>query len=281
MQKFTYHCHTNFSDGESSVEDMIKKACDVGFTEIGITDHIEIHKNITKSPERELVISKGWDGIQRGSFDELKPSVVQHINTIREASKRYSIDVLVGFEVDFFSYLGWLDGFNKFRQDLDVDYLISGSHFTTNPNDDNVIFATSINRYALDESSKEQYIRTHFSNIKKAIESGVFTFIAHLDFIRWGGTIGEHDYKDERMEIIELLAKTETPTEINTKGLASIGDFYPAQWMLKEMNLRKIPVVISDDSHHISQIGIHFDKAEDMLDSICYKHRFDLKHLIK
>ncbi|MDR1025775.1 MAG: histidinol-phosphatase HisJ family protein [Lactobacillus sp.] len=281
MQKFTYHCHTDFSDGTSSVEEMIKRAVELGFTEIGITDHIEVHKNIETSPERELVISKGWDRIHKSKFSELNPAINQHIKTIREVAKKYPIDVLVGFEVDFFCYDKWLEGFNEFRKDLDIDYLISGNHFTTTPDNENVIFATSIDKYSENEEDARQYIRTHFSNIKKAIESGIFSFIAHLDFIRWSGAVGEFDYKDERMELIEALAKTGTPTEINTKGIKSIGDFYPAQWMLKEMNVRKIPIVISDDAHHTSQVGIHFDKAEEMLEAINYKHRFNLKHLIK
>ena len=281
MQKFTYHCHTNFSDGESSVEEMIAQAAKLGFTEIGITDHIEIHKNIISSPDREKVLAASWDRIQRDNFDDLKPLASKHIKTIRETAKKYPIDVLVGFEVDFFSYPEWLGDFNKFKSGLDIDYLISGNHMATSPNDDTVFFITTIKEHAKSPSEADQYIKTHFQNIKKSIESNLFSFIAHLDFVRWGGVVGEHDYKDERMELIETLAKTGTPTEINTKGMASVGGFYPAQWMLKEMNIRKIPIVISDDAHHINQIGIHFDKAEALLDTMNYKHRFDLKHLIK
>lgn len=281
MQKFTYHCHTTFSDGLNTVEEMVRKAVELGFTEIGISDHLEVNKNFTKSPEREILLLTGWGKDQKTHFDEVKPAVMQHISTIREVADKYPIDVLVGLEVDFFKYDGWLEEFNKFRADLDIDYLISGSHYTTSLDDEIVFFVTSLDKLTKSKEEHDHYVRTHFKNIIKAIESGVFSFVAHLDFIRWGLTVGELDFRDERMEVIETLAKTGTPTEINTKGIASINDFYPAQWMLNEMKIRKIPVVISDDAHHSDQLGIHFDKAEAMLEAIGYKHRFDLKHLIK
>ena len=279
MQRFTYHCHTTFSDGKSTIEEMIKQAVEIGFTEIGITDHVEVHKKIFEATKDFLQM--GWGDLYSEDFPSMLPRINKHINDIRHIAAQYPINVLVGFEVDFFTYNGWLEGFKDFRKKIDVDYLITGNHFVSDKTCDNIFPVTTLAEHIDRQPSFDEYIKSHFSNIVKAIESGMFAFAAHLDFVRWSGLVGEFDYKDERMEIIETLAKTGTPTEINTKGLASIGDFYPAQWMLKEMKNRKIPVALSDDAHHISQISKDFNKAEAMLEALDYKYRFDLKHLIK
>lgn len=50
MQKFSYHNHTNFSDGKCSLEDMVAQAKAIGFCEMGISDHLIVHKNIEQSP---------------------------------------------------------------------------------------------------------------------------------------------------------------------------------------------------------------------------------------
>lgn len=277
MQKFTYHCHTTFSDGKSSIEEMIAQAVKLGFTEIGITDHVEVHKNIYASVGEYL--TRGWGDLYAKSFSDMLPRAKEHIGNIRQVANKYRIDVLAGFEVDFFTYPGWLDSFKQFSQESGADYLITGNHFVTDKACENIIPALKLGDLA-DKSLLEECIRAHFANIVKAVESGMFVFAAHLDFIRWGHLVGEYDYRDERMEVIEALVKAGLPTEINTKGLASIGDFYPAQWMLKEMKVRKIPVVLSDDAHHLTQLGRDFDKAEAMLEALEYKERFDLKYLI-
>ena len=50
MQKFSYHTHTNFSDGSNSLEQMLEKAVSLGWSEIGISDHLIIHKDMKQSP---------------------------------------------------------------------------------------------------------------------------------------------------------------------------------------------------------------------------------------
>ena len=49
MQKYTYHCHTTFSDGKSSIKEMLDQAVRLGFTEIGISDHLAVHKNFMQT----------------------------------------------------------------------------------------------------------------------------------------------------------------------------------------------------------------------------------------
>lgn len=49
MQNFSYHTHTNISDGKNTIEEMVAKAVDLGWKEIGISNHLIVHKDIKLS----------------------------------------------------------------------------------------------------------------------------------------------------------------------------------------------------------------------------------------
>lgn len=163
-----------------------------------------------------------------------------------------------------------MESFNELVEGVGFDYLISGTHYTEDK--DEMISLFKIKEY--EPAKQKELISKHFDNVKKAAESKMFAFIAHLDFIRWAGIVDVDDYMEERKAIIEALAKTNTVYEINTKGIDSIGDFYPARWMIEELNKRNVPVVISDDAHTTEQLGRYFTEAEKLLSEIGCKNRW-------
>lgn len=55
MQNFTYHTHNNelHFDGHHSAEEMIAAAEAKGFAEIGVSNHLICHKNLSNMPNYE------------------------------------------------------------------------------------------------------------------------------------------------------------------------------------------------------------------------------------
>ena len=277
VQNYTYHCHTVMSDGRNTAEEMIAQAAKLGFSEIGITDHLYLNAKM----DVERLRKAGFEHIYNSGFEEARIKTEKYVATIKAAAEKYSINVLIGYEVDFFDLPGWNKNLQKLKDDFGLDYLISGNHFTVDKEVGSPIFVTSAENYTKDKNKRQELISNHLLNIVAAVESKLFDFIAHIDFVRWGGICGEFDNRDEKMAIIEALAKNNIPTEINTKGYRSIGDFYPAKWLIEEMKIRKIPLIISDDAHSVGDIGYCFVEAEKMLEDMDYKYRFDLKSLIR
>lgn len=244
MQSFSYHCHTTFSDGMNTVEEMILGAKKTGFTHLGISDHLI--------------------ALRSSDFEVKLPAYQTHAQHIRAVAKKMNFPVYVGFETDYFPQEGWDTALLKFKKAVKPDYLFTGNHFII----DNDGTPHHILHFPWKETSFEEInaiIARHFRTIAQAVRSGLFDFLAHPDFIRWTSPCGEKDFWEERMDIIEALSETQMPVELNTKGLEKIGDFYPAHWMLKEIGKRNIPTLISDDAHKVSDIGIHFDLAEKYL----------------
>ena len=265
IQNFSYHTHTTFSDGRNSISEMVGQAKKLGWKAIGISDHLTVHPSL----------SKGYTYFS--SFSEALEPVKRHIAAIREVAKENpEIKVYAGFEVDYFPLSGWMDEFREFKQKIDVDYLINGNHQVTSEDGIEVYEIYHFQRYGLSESKIKELFHNHFSNIRKAIESDEFSFLAHIDFARWSGVIGEYDFAEEIKGIVTALKEHNMPTEINTKGKNSIGSFYPARWIIEELVKNDIPLVISDDAHSVSQLGQYFDEAESLLSQLHATKRWSL-----
>lgn len=267
QQSFSYHCHTNFSDGKNSIEEMVAKAKAIGFTELGISDHLIVHKNIAKSPSWAAMTKNNEVYIYQRDFKSCLPSFQKHCDDIRKIAKQEKFKVYVGFEVDFFTYNGWLEEFKEFISNLDCDYVISGNHFLF---DEKCEIIYNISNDIVDICSNEQIrdlISKHFNNISKSAECGLFKFIAHLDYVRKTGGVfcNPEDFWAEKMHVLDVIAKNNVGLEISTKGLRKIGDYYPCEQIQREAAKRNISVVISDDAHKIEELGYGFADAEDKL----------------
>ena len=271
MQLFSYHTHTTFSDGKNSVHEMIEKAIELGWQEMGISDHLIIHKNISNSPS--------WYKWQKepdffySDFSTYYEKFARHIDEIRLLSEQYPLKVRIGAEVDFFVYPGWLDEFVKLRDKLNLDYCISGNHFLfLDDEGDNIIdFKDAKN---LSEKDQKNMIKRHFSALCQASSSNLFDFMAHIDFIRKIPLCGDNDFWDEKNKLIETIASCNGAIEISTKGLRKSNNFYPADNLLKKAVDNNIKFVISDDAHRTSELGYEFDHAEKTLQELNCSNRW-------
>lgn len=278
IQNFTYHCHTNFSDGKNTAEEMVEKAISLGFSNIGISDHLIVHKNIEQSPSWPIMYSKSGMHIYRKNFKSALSDYQKHCNEIRKLAKQKNFKILIGFEVDFFTYDGWLEELKEFLSQLDYDYLISGNHFLFNEECKTIYNIDKRLSYIVDKKKIQDLISSHFKMIAKSAESGLFKFIAHLDYVKKMGPefCADTNFIAEKSTIIESIKKSDVGTEISTKGLRKIGDFYPSEWFLSELKKNNIKIVISDDAHQTSELGFKFDEAEAKLAEFNITNRLKL-----
>lgn len=273
MQDYTYHCHTNslgIYDGTNSADEMISRAEELGFSEIGISNHLICHPSIGYINKLQNMYFRDYNTVE----DLYKRTV----DDVRAAAVKHKIKVWVGFEVDYFNDPEWLRFFERLRGRLDADYYIGSSHFIYNNDFSNIQKISYINKHPelLDDDIRVNGPKNHWKNIVAAINSGWFTFIAHLDQIVSKGVCLEPEWDEWKYRAVEALGKSKTGFELSTKGLRKGNEFFPVSWMVKELNRRNVPVVISDDAHSVAQLGENFTKAEDFLSSINYQNRLRL-----
>src|SRR5574344_2194606 len=124
IQSYSYHNHTNFSDGKNSLEEMVKQAKKIGFTEMGITDPLIVHKNIGQSLSQPYIQKRPKAYVYNSEFKPLIAKFQKHCEEIRKMSQQENIKLYVGFEVVFLRYNGWLDELKVSMRRLDYDCLI-------------------------------------------------------------------------------------------------------------------------------------------------------------
>jgi len=267
IQNFSYHNHTDFSDGSCSLEEMVAQAKKIGFCEMGITDHLIVHKNMEQSPTWDMLKSRYETTVYRRDFKSCLSDFQKHCEHIRKVSKKEKIKLYVGFEVDFFTYNGWLEELKDFLLQLDYDYLVSGNHFIANESGETILNIDCLRGKTDTIKDLPEYIKCHFGAMKKSAESGICAFLAHIDYIRKLGDdiCGPLMYVEEKSKVLQALKKNNMGIEISTKGLRKIGDYYPCAQILDEIAKLGIKTVISDDAHSITELGADFDKAEEEL----------------
>lgn len=161
-----------FFDGHHSAAEMIRRAEEIGYEEIGISNHLVYHPNLlTTSP------------MFFNDFDLLKKMMQKNVDDIRRAAEKASIPVYAGFEVDFFPSAMWRNAFEKLTETLNADYYVGSFHFLRNTDESRVY-----NMYHYKESGSPftpeelaDAVRNYWRNVCLAAESGYFDFIAHLD----------------------------------------------------------------------------------------------------
>lgn len=273
MQKYTYHCHTNtlgIYDGCNSADEMISQAESLGFTEIGISNHMICHPKIGYINKIQSMYFR--------DYKEAEDVYKRTVEEIRTASLKYKIKVWVGFEVDYFHDAERCRFFEHLKNTLGADYYIGSSHFIYNRDYTNILKIAYLKHHPefIDEDMRRDGLIMHWSNIKNCVASGYFDFIAHMDQIKSKGFCGDSEWEDKKYEVIEALSKGKTGVELSTKGLRKGDEMYPAEWIVKELNKHNVPIVISDDAHQIEQLGYKFDTAESLLEKLDYKNRFKL-----
>lgn len=267
IQPYSYHCHTIFSDGRNTLSEMVRRAKELRFSELGISDHLIVHKNMYQNPSWKYMEQNRATYVYNQDFKSILDKYQRHCDEIRQMAKQENIKLLVGFEVDYFPYNGWEEEFNWFIKQLDYDYLHTGNHFFCSEDYEHIINMTYFSRVCEDTGLYREYIKNHFNTLCLAVNSKHFKFLAHLDYLKrfCGESYSVDMYKDEIAAVLDSLKNTRTAMEISTKGLRKVNDFYPAEEILHAAAQRNIMTVISDDAHQTSELGKDFDKAEMIL----------------
>ena len=260
MQNFSLHTHTIGFDGRNTEEEMLSKAIELGWGHIGFSNHFIVHPVIKDAPMYQYACQRGYDNIYSSSFDEAIAKFETHYKKIDDLRKTSNINILKGMEVDFFATGEWLEGFNKALKHLQPDYLIGAAHFVLHNN-------TLYNSHDIKASSpveQNMLLYKYWQNERAVAESGLFTFMAHLDLMKKVGLGQESKWQDEEKKTILAIKKSGTIVELNTSHYKFGNEPYPSERIMKMIAQENIPVIISDDAHSVEQLGKKFVETQEL-----------------
>ncbi|MBQ2676203.1 MAG: histidinol-phosphatase [Clostridia bacterium] len=237
-----YHTHT-YRCGHASgkEEEYIKRAIENGIKYMGFSDHAP------------FVFPDGYESGFRVPFSQAKDYVLE-LSKLREKYKN-EIDLKIGFEMEYYP-----SHFNKMLQniiDLGIEYLILGQHYLYEEHPDGVHSNAATDRV--------EDLQNYVSCVVKAIESGVFTYVAHPDMVRFTGDV--EVYQQEIRQICVASRTFDIPLEINFLGIRDNRN-YPNEAFWEIAGQEKSPVTFGFDAHNVESAfdGQSLIKAQKLVD---------------
>ena len=195
-----YHTHTSrCNHAVGMAEDYIAEAIKNGYTKLGFSDHAPYIFHID-----------GYYSHFRMQVDEL-PEYVAEINA---AKKKYAgqIELFCGVEIEYYPDL--FGETLEYLRSCGTEYMILGQHFTGNGTD-------GMHTYSREITEKE--LTEYCDQCIAAMETGLFSCIAHPDIIRFSGD--DRIYTKHISRLCAKASRLGIPLEINLLGLRERRDY--------------------------------------------------------
>lgn len=238
---YNYHAHTwRCGHATGTEEEYIRFAIENGIKYMGFSDHAP------------FVFPDGY----QSSFRVQQEEAPGYIALLRELREKYKeqIDLKIGIEMEY--YPAYFDAMLQNVKDLGAEYLILGQHFLYSEHPDGL----PSGRETDDVENLREYVRC----VVKGIESGVFTYVAHPDLIRFNGDAAV--YREEMRKICIAAREHNVPLEINFLGIRE-GRHYPVAAFWPIVAEEQAPVTFGFDAHDTSVAydGASLAVAEEMV----------------
>lgn len=236
----SYHNHTSWSDGASSLDEQIQGALDQKLDEFGLSDHYVMRPDGCEAQ---------WS-MPLGFLDEYIAALQQ------AAGRQTSLRVRAGIEADFFpETVGALEERLALHP---FDYVIGSVHYLGE-------FAIDADRRdwaGLSESQINAVWEGYWERIRQMANSRVFDFAAHLDLPKKFGFRPTVDFTRQAHEALDAIARADMAIEINTAGWSlSAQEAYPSLDLLRAARERNIPLLINADAHAPAHLTRNFERA--------------------
>ncbi|WRK52631.1 hypothetical protein SD457_20290 [Coprobacillaceae bacterium CR2/5/TPMF4] len=133
-----------------------------------------------------------------------------HIEKVKELKEKYKdqITIYQGFEAEYFEE--YLDYYQELLDSGEIDYLILGNHF------DKYSVAT---KYYGKPAISDKEIISYKDNVLKALDTDLFTYIAHPDLFMIGKIYFDEFCENITREICQKALEKDVPLEINAGGI--------------------------------------------------------------
>lgn len=263
MKKINYHTHTyRCGHAIGKEEEYVKSAIRIGIKEIGFSDHIplphyrfHLFQSLLSIRSFKDVNSLVRAFIKNGPSMRMSYKTMnEHLNEIKRLKEEYKeIAIYQGFEAEYLEE--YLNYYKKILQENTIDYLILGHHFNKH-----CIHSCYYGKEKL--SKKELY--KYCNDVEKAIESNLFSYIAHPDLFMIGYTSYDQDAIVVAKRICNKAKEHDIPLEINGGGMQRGLKDYNGEMLYQYPNERFWKIAAEVGNKVV--IGIDAHKPDDFND---------------
>ena len=223
-----YHTHTpRCRHAEGTEEEYVRAAIDAGIQILGFSDHTPY-----------------WFAGDYYSHMRMYPDQLEeYCRSVRNMQKQFGdkMQIHLGLEVEYYPAF-FQETLSRVR-DHGIEYFLLGQHWVGNEMDE-----PYCGRATEDESVLKRYCRQAMD----AMQTGLFTYLAHPDLIHYVGDL--KIYKQHMGRLCREAKACGIPLEINLLGLAE-GRHYPRNLFWEIVAEENCDCVIGCDAHKPAAIG--------------------------
>ena len=220
---YNYHTHTaRCRHAKDADEEYILRAIEGGIKYMGFSDHAP------------YIFPDGYESNYRVECT----AISDYFSSLYALRKKYrdKIDLKIGFELEY--YPNHFEKMLKASLDAGAEYLILGQHYIYDEHPKGL--AT---RFL---TENPEHLIEYVSCILAGMKSGVFTYVAHPDLLRF--TKDEALYHKEMSKICYASKEYDIPLEINFLGIRE-GRFYPRDRFWELAGEIGSPITFGFDAH--------------------------------
>jgi len=250
------------SHARDLLEEIIQQYIHLGFTRVGITEHVPPINDVFLYPDEKKLNFTALD---------LRKRFEAYFNEINRLKKLYApqIRIYAGMETE--TYTGYVDHIRNLIKEFQPDYMVGSVHHVHD-----ICFDYSKENYDRVVSmcgSIEALYETYFDLQYEMIKVLKPFVVGHFDLVR----IFDPEY--QKHLVIPAIDSKITRNLRLIKSLNLVMDFnlrplargeeepYITPLILTQVKKMDIPVVPGDDSHGVSEAGRHVDTAIKILKS--------------
>ena len=222
-----YHTHTPLcrhavGDGRSYIENAIRR----GLKVFGFSDH---------TPQ-------GFPGSYYSRMCMYPDQLPEYCTAVRNFQSEYAgqLEIPLGLEAEYYPSV-FPELLSRLR-DQGIDYLLLGQHWIGNEIGE---------PYCGTPTDDESVLRRYCDQTVAAMETGLFTYLAHPDLINFTGD--RHIYEAHMRRLCRAAKDTGTPLEINLLGIAENRN-YPNMRLWELAAEEACQVVLGIDVHRPEHI---------------------------
>jgi histidinol-phosphatase (PHP family) len=246
----SYHIHSTWSDGRSTLEELRTAAAAASLAEWGVSDHIVDHP-------RGIAV--------RWSMETARlPEYVAAVSAMRAESPP-DRPLRMGLELDYFP--GQERRTAKLIRDYPFDYIMGSVHYIDGFNIDGQPEVWQ----RMTPAEVNDTWRGYYARLEGLARSGLYTCVAHPDLPKVFGFLPTEDVTAERDRALDAVARAGMAVEVNTSGTRKVGkEPYPSLAFLRACFARGIPAQVNADAHVAADIARELDRGVEWLRAAGY-----------
>jgi histidinol-phosphatase (PHP family) len=233
-----YHTHTvRCGHASGSPAAYIETARAAGLLALGVADHLPLLPH--HDPELSMEICE---------LDE-------YVSEVRQLKEAFPGFVLLGIEADYRP--DTVSDVRSLLESQPFDYVIGSVHHLGEWGFDDPRQIGGYNSRDIDDVWVD-----YLELVGEAAESGLFTFLGHLDLVKKFGYRPSRILGAELDRVVKRIAETGVVIEINTAGLHKpVQEAYPSADILRRLRAAGVAITFGSDAHRPEEVGRDFAHA--------------------